>query len=509
MRNKGSLPGRATGGTVVERSFREDQGSARADDGWARSTDEARQLGWREGALLRNQGWQEQQPRRLTMSLPTSAASKVEKLQKSLHEKAKSEASFRFYSLWDKVCRTDVLAEAYARCRRNGGAAGVDREDFTDIESLGREAWLANLQQELRAQRYAPAALRRVWIPKSNGGQRPLGIPTIRDRVVQMAVLLVLGPIFEADLLDEQYGFRERLDAKMAVRRVYFHLTDGRREVVDGDLSDYFGTIPHGPLMKSVTRRVADGRVLSVVKAWLNAPVVETAPRGDVRSTAARDGHRGTPQGGVISPLLANLYFRRFALAFRNSRTARETGACLVNYADDFVICCRPGKGEVAMAKTRELMTRLGLTVNEQKTRLVTVPEGSFNFLGYTLGRFYGRNGRPYLGTRVSKKAISRVLGRIHEETSPRWNQDPVEKRVEELNLILRGWCGYFDQGPVYRPYKLVKRYTERRLRRWLMKKHKRRGTGYRQYPDDFLYVKLGLFDPHAHRVMSRARAKA
>jgi RNA-directed DNA polymerase len=442
------------------------------------------------------------------MSLPSPAASTVGKLQKSLHEKAKSEANFRFYSLWDKVCRTDVLTEAYSRCRRNGGAAGVDREGFSDIEDQGREAWLANLQQELRAQRYAPAALRRVWIPKSNGGQRPLGIPTIRDRVVQMAVLLVLGPIFEADLLDEQYGFREKLDAKMAVRRVYFHLTGGHREVVDGDLRDYFNVIPHGPLMKSVARRVADGRVLSVMKAWLNAPVIESARRGETRSTAARDGHRGTPQGGVISPLLANLYFRRFALAFRRSPVALKAGARLVNYADDFVICCRPGKGAMAMEKMRELMGRLGLTVNEQKTRLVKVPEESFNFLGYTLGRFYGRDGRPYLGTCISKKAISRVLGRIHEETSRRWTQDSAEKRVAELNLILRGWCGYFDQGPVYRPYKLVRRYTERRLRRWLMKKHKRRGTGYRQYPDEHLYERLGLFNPHVHR-LSRARAKA
>jgi group II intron reverse transcriptase/maturase len=207
-----------------------------------------------------------------------------------LHEKAKSEANFRFYSLWDKVCRADVLAEAYSRCRRNGGAAGVDRVDFTDIEDQGREAWLVNLQQDLQARRYAPAALKRVWIPKSNGGQRPLGIPTIRDRVVQMAVLLVLGPIFEADLLPEQYGFREKLDAKMAVRRVYFHLTRGHREVVDGDLRDYFNAIPHGPLMKSVARRVADGRVLSVMKAWLDAPVVEKARQEPVNENETACG---------------------------------------------------------------------------------------------------------------------------------------------------------------------------------------------------------------------------
>jgi RNA-directed DNA polymerase len=441
------------------------------------------------------------------MSLETPSRT-VEKLQKSLHAKAKSEPGYRFYSLWDKMIREDVLAEAYRRCRHNRGAAGVDGEAFNDIEVRGRGQWLGNLRQELTAKQYTPSPLRRVWIPKSNGGQRPLGIPTIRDRVVQTAALLVLGPIFEADLLDEQYGFREGLDAKMAVRRVYFHLRYGRRDVVDGDLRDYFNAIPHGPLTKSVARRIADGTVLSVIKSWLNAPVEERTARGNVRTTAARDGNRGTPQGGVISPLLANLYFRRFALAFRTSRVASATDARLVNYADDFVLCCRPGKGEIVAAKMRELMARLGLEVNEEKTRLVQLPGGAFDFLGYTFGRFYGKGGRPYLGTAISKKAVSRVLKKVHEETSMRWNQEPPEKRIEELNRILRGWCGYFDQGPIYEPYRRLRKYTERRLRRWLMKKHKRRGTGYRQYPDEFLYEKLGLFNPHVHR-LGRARAKA
>jgi RNA-directed DNA polymerase len=441
------------------------------------------------------------------MSLETPSRT-VEKLQKSLHAKAKSEPGYRFYSLWDKVTRRDVLAEAYRRCRANRGAPGVDSEAFDDIETSGVERWLGNLRQELAAKQYTPMPLRRMWIPKSNGGQRPLGIPTIRDRVVQMAVLLVLGPIFEADLLDEQYGFREGLDAKTAVRRVYFHLRHGRREVVDGDLRDYFNAIPHGPLMKSVARRIADGTVLSVIKSWLNAPVSERTARGDVRTTTARDKQRGTPQGGVISPLLANLYFRRFALAFRRSRVASVTDARLVNYADDFVLCCRPGTAAMAAEKMRELMARLGLEVNEEKTRLVQVPGETFDFLGYTFGRFYGKDGRPYIGTAISKKAISRVLAKIHEETSRRWNLDPPEKRIEQINRILRGWCGYFDQGPIYEPYRRLRKYTERRLRRWLMLKHKRRGTGYRQYPDAFLYEKLGLFNPHVHR-LGRARAKA
>ncbi len=432
----------------------------------------------------------------------------VEKLQRSLHAKAKSEPGYRFYSLWDKMHRDDIVAEAYRRCRANGGAAGVDGETFESIEDQGLNGWLGNLTQELRAQSYVPLPLRRVWIPKSNGGQRPLGIPAIRDRVTQMAALLVLGPIFEADLLDEQYGFREGLDAKMAVRRVYFHLKRGCDEVVDGDVRDYFGTIPHGPLMKCMARRVSDGRVLATIKAWLNAPVIERNANGDVKTTVAKDRHRGTLQGGVISPLLANLYFRRFALGFRRSQLGQSGAARLVNYADDFVLCCRPGKGEAAMATMRTLMTRIGLEVNEDKTQLVKLPEGKFDFLGYSFGRFFGNQGRPYIGTEISKKSFARVLAKIHDETSRRWNLDTAEKRVEEVNRIVRGWCGYFDQGPIYEPYRRLRKYIERRMRRWLMHKHKRRGTGYRQYPDEYLYGKLGLFKPHAHRI-GRARAKA
>lgn len=439
------------------------------------------------------------------MSLTTPKQT-VEKLQKSLHVKAKSEPSFRFYTLWDKVTRDDVLRNAYDRCRRNGGAAGVDGVTFADIETHGVKTWLGNLRQELVAKQYSPAPLRRVWIPKSNGKLRPLGIPTIRDRVLQMACVLVIGPIFEADLLEEQYGFREGLDAKMAIRKVYFHLKFGLREVVDGDLRDYFNTVPHGPLMKSLARRVADGQVLSVIKAWLNAPVIERTERGDQRTTTARDEHRGTPQGGVISPLLANVYFRRFALAWR--RLPALSGAKLVNYADDFVICCPPGSGERVMAKMNELMRRLGLEVNEEKTRLIRVPERRFDFLGYTIGVFYARAGRPYVGTAIARKSVSRLLRKIHDETSRQWSEGTVEKRVLEINRLLRGWCGYFDQGPIYAPYRIIRKYTERRLRRWLMKKHKRRGTGYRQYPDEFLYEKLGLFNPHVHR-LSRAKAKA
>lgn len=378
------------------------------------------------------------------LSTPTE---KVQKLQTALQAKAKTEPQYRFYSLWDKVCRKDVLIEAYTRCRRNGGAPGTDRVTFEQIESTGVGAWLGSLRQELVGKTYRCQPLLRVWIPKSNGGQRPLGIPTIRDRVVQMALLLVIGPIFEADLCDEQYGFRSGVDAKMAIRRVYFHVTErGRREVVDADLSDYFNTIPHGALMRCLSRRIADGHVLSVVKQWLRAPVVEPDARGERRTTEAADTNRGTPQGGVISPLLANIYFRRFIPAWKKFGYGERLQACIVNYADDLVICCRPGNGSAAMAALRELVTRLGLAVNERKTRIAQLPEGQFDFLGYTFGRFYRQDGAPYIGTRPSKKSVRKVLARIHEETSSRWNWQPPAARVSSGSVPVglgRGRLGW------------------------------------------------------------------
>lgn len=432
--------------------------------------------------------------------LPTSRK-QVQELQKSLHAKAKAEPSYRFYSLWDKVCRMDVLEEAYRRCRSNGGAAGTDRESFESIEARGAETWLGNLQEELRLKTYEPRPLLRVWIPKSNGGRRPLSIPSIRDRVAQMAVLQVIGPIFEADLLPQQYGFRPKLDAKMALRRAYFHITEhGRRDVVDADLKDYFGQIPHESMMKCVARRIADGAILGVLKQWLRVSVEERTPHGVRRTAEAKRNKRGAAQGSIVSPLLANLYFRRFVLAWYQHGHAARLDAHIVNYADDMVICCRPGDGEKAMYIMRQLIERIGLTVNEDKTRLARLPSHGFDFLGYTVGISYGKSGRPYIGTKPSKKAVKRVLERIREETSRRWGQRSVEDCVKKLNQVTRGWCGYFNQGPVLEEYKQLRAYQERRLRKWLMRKHKRRGTGYRQYPDEYLYGTLGLFKPPTRR---------
>jgi group II intron reverse transcriptase/maturase len=435
------------------------------------------------------------------MSLPTPSEN-VEKLQTSLQTKAKTEPAFRFYALWDKVCRKDVLLEAYRRCRAKAGVAGVDGETFGQIDAQGPERWLEELREELTSGRYVPKPLLRVWIPKSNGGQRPLGIPIIRDLVVQMAAVLIIGPIFEADLLPQQYGFRPGLDAKMALRRVYWHVTQhGRREVVDADLRDYFTSIPHSPLMRSLSRRISDGRMLHIIKGWMTAPVVEVIGGRPVQTTEAKRTKRGTPQGGVISPLLANLYFRRFLLAWHNQGHRDQLDAHVVNYADDFVICCQPGNAEAAMTRMTALMTRLGLAVNATKTRIARLPEESFDFLGYTVGRFYGKDGRPYTGTRPSRKSVKSVLKRIHGRTTRQWYPDDPVSTVARISSMLRGWCGYFDQGPVIEIYDLIRAYTERRVRRWLMRRTGRRGVGFRQIPDEYLYETLGLYSVPRRRV--------
>ena len=269
-------------------------------------------------------------------------------------------------------------------------------------------------------------------------------------------------------------------------------------EVVDADLRDYFNTIPHRPLMKSVARRVSDGAILSLKKAWLTVPEIEATPRGTKRTTEARDKGRGTPQGGVISPLLSNLYFRRFLLAWHEHGHAKRLDAYVTNYADDLVVCCKPGNGRAAMAVMRRVMERLGLTVNEEKTRIARLPEESFEFLGYSFRRMYKRDGKAFIGTRPSRKAVRRVVRRIHDETSRRWTNSTVEKRVEEVNRVVRGWCGYFDQGPVGAEYQMLTRYIAWRFRRWLEKKHRLRTRGTRRFRYAYLFDALGLIKPSA-----------
>jgi len=419
----------------------------------------------------------------------------VQKLQTGLHDKAKESPSFRFYALYDKVYRKDVLTFAYAGGRANGGAAGVDNQTFEDIEAYGVERWLDELAQELKNRTYQPLPVRRVYIPKPDGKQRPLGVPAIRDRVAETAALLVLEPIFEADLPPEQYAYRRDRSALDAVRHVHKLINTGHGEIVDADLSSYFDTLPHSELLKSVARRVVDGAMLHLIKMWLEAPVEETDKRGNKRrSTRNQDEGRGSPQGSPISPLLSNLYMRRFVLGWKKLGHEKRLRAYIVNYADDLVIGCRD-KAAAALVTMRDMMTRLKLTVNEQKTRVCKLPEEKFDFLGYTFGRCYSAKGRAYLGSIPSKKRVQRICKAISQETGRNKTllaQDMVRKT---LNQMMIGWANYFCLGPVSKAYRAVERHARHRLRQWLCAKHKLRGQASKSFSITTLHQVLGLVE--------------
>ena len=439
-----------------------------------------------------------------------STPKSVRQLQTALHAKAKAEAGYRFYALYDKVYREDILAHAWAQCRSNKGAPGVDGQDFEDIEAYGVQRWLGELALALRQETYRADPIRRVFIPKANGKLRPLGISTLRDRVSMTAAMLVLEPIFEADLPPEQYAYRAGRNASQAVVEVGKLLYHGRADVVDADLADYFGSIPHAELLKAVARRVVDRRVLHLLKMWLECSVEETDDRGrKTRTTQAKDSGRGIPQGSPISPLLANLYMRRFVLGWKKLGLEQRLGSRIVTYADDLVILCKRGRAEEALKQMREIMGKLKLTVNEEKTRICKVPQGEFDFLGYTFGRVYSAvTGEAYISYRPSKKSIQRVIESIHELTDQKTTWQDAAQLVGKLNRVLRGWANYFQVGWNGRAYRAIETYTAARLRRWLRKKHKVRRHGFLAYPPEYLYETLGLVSL-ADRKRDRSCAKA
>jgi group II intron reverse transcriptase/maturase len=424
-----------------------------------------------------------------------TGSKKVRRLQTILHAKAKEDPNWRFHALADKVWRMDFLQEAWAMVRRNGGSAGVDGESIADIEAYGVARWLGELSQDLREDTYTPKPVRQVMIPKKQPGKfRPLGIPCLRDRVAQTSAMLVLSPIFEADLQPEQYGYRPERSAKDAVRRIHRLLNTGHRAVIDADLSNYFGEIPHAELMKSMARRISDGRMLGLIKMWLIMAVVEDDGRGGKRRTnRARRERKGTPQGSPISPLLSNIYMRRFILGWKLLGYARRFGAEIVAYADDFCVLGKAPPAEMLQVVTR-LMRKLKLEINAQKTRCLQCPEEPFEFLGYRIGRNYRpKSGSRYIGTRPSKASVQSICRRISEQTDPRFGTMAAEEMVQRLNWMISGWANYFTLGQVNPAYRAIDRHATRRLRQWFCRKHKMKSKKHVRFSDIRLREHYGL----------------
>ena len=434
------------------------------------------------------------------------ARERVCELQRKLYCAAKSDGRRRFHSLHDKIWRDDVLLVAWESVRANRGAGGVDQVSIEEIEKNGVQRFLDEVKNELRKGTYRANKVRRVYIPKTDGKRRPLGIPTIKDRVVQAAVRLVIEPIFEADFEECSYGFRPNRSPKDASKAIYKWLNFECVNILDADIAAYFDFIPHDRLMEQVSRRIADGYILALIRAWLRAGVLE---EGKVYNT-----DKGIPQGGVISPLLANIYLHQFDRKWKEDGMERRCGcgARLVRYADDFVILATKSM-DAPYEKVKEIMKSLGLALKEEKTRIVNAYDG-FDFLGFRfVRRFSKKYGKNKTYRFPSHKSVVRVREKIREVTDKRLNsRNKPEVVVSKVNPILVGWANYFAHVNASKAFGRVQRYCEHRLRRYLRYRRHRYGLGYKEIPDRFLYEKLGLENitqGKIHYVMANAASES
>lgn len=425
---------------------------------------------------------------------------KIRKLQRALYRKAKAEPKYRFWSLYGDLMRRDLLEHAFQRVARNKGGPGVDGqtvESITQNEERKRQ-WLDALQEELKTKKYWPSPVLRVWILKNSGGLRPLGIPTLKDRVVQMAAMLVLMPIFEADFHPRSFGFRPKRNAHQAIEEIVRALRQGPLEVVDADVSNYFDTIPQRALLRLVARRISDGSVLRLIKLWLRTPVQEEDKDGTRR---IKPNTSGTPQGGVISPLLANLYLNALDWSVNEQVEGKPV---LVRYADDFVILSKPGQGQVLRQRLGKWLKARGLKLNEEKTRLVDSREG-FTFLGFIVRwQRSRRRGRWYSHVQPSAKSEQHLRDAVRQILN-HWTQHRrIPEVVEELNILLRGWSGYFHFRHSTQVMWDLQGWVRRRFKGWLWRKHGRTQGKWKGYPDELLHGRYGLW-----RMPTRAAWKA
>lgn len=445
------------------------------------------------------------------MSLTTP--DRIRTLQRKLYAKAKQEPAYRFYALYDKIMREDILSHAWRLARANRGSPGVDGISFTAIEDgIGVETFLQELARDLQDKTYRAQPVRRVMIPKADGSFRPLGIPTIRDRVAQMAVKLIIEPIFEADFCPHSYGFRPKRSAHDAVNDIANTLWAGYTQVIDADLSKYFDSIPHAKLMTVVAERIVDGGILHLIKQWLKAPVIGEDENGVKKTVGGGKANRtGTPQGGVISPLLANCYLHILDRIWQRRHLKGKLQAHLVRYADDFVVMCRKDVEE-PLKVVRHVLERLDLSLNETKTHIVDATQTGFNFLGFTIQMSQGvKTGKPYPNVRPADKSLKKIKARLTELTGRNLTPIPLGDIVGNVNRSLRGWANYFHFRNSSQVISKVRQHAEDRLRTHLMKRHKvkDRKAALCRFPRRDLYERYGLYRVSGKAGWSSAHALA